>query len=234
MDEAEFMVEYALFIEILDLNNQFTYIANQYAVGAEMGYMEEVNEEEDMLRSTQRREKLVELPDEGGQKEKRNSRVYINYLEIKPIKVIISVSLEHSKDEEIKLNLIGILRYIPFGIENAIVEIPSYQYTYIFYEQDELQKKFTKYYMQSAYNQILRNVGSYDLLFPIKLLTGLSIGVKNIFYDPFYELVRKKEIKAVGIAFCEGLLNLIVFLLSFLVKMVSLLFKIVAAASFDQ
>ena len=69
---------------------------------------------------------------------------------------------------------------------------------------------------------------------PIKLLTGLGTGVKNIFYDPFYELVRKKEIKAGGKAFCEGLISLIVFLITFLIKLISLVFKIISMLSFDQ
>lgn len=42
-------------------------------------------------------------------------------MEIKPLKMTISVYLDHSSSEDVQINLIGILRYIPFGIENAII-----------------------------------------------------------------------------------------------------------------
>lgn len=35
----------------------------------------------------------------------------------------VSVSLDHNTSENVQLGLIAILRYIPFGIENAIIEI---------------------------------------------------------------------------------------------------------------
>ena len=146
----------------------------------------------------------------------------------------ISVSLEHNKDEQIKLDLIGVLRYIPFGIENAIIEIPSYQYSHIFYDQEEVKKKFSRYYMRTIQNSLLSNAGSYELLMPITLVGGLGTGVKNIFYDPFYELVTKKEIKAVGKTLCEGLISLFVFLLTFIIKFISMIFKIIAFITFDQ
>lgn len=46
--------------------------------------------------------------------------------------------------------------------------------------------------MQSIQYQILYNAGSYDMLAPLKLIEGVGVGVKNIFYDPFYEFVKKK------------------------------------------
>lgn len=47
----------------------------------------------------------------------------------------ISVYLEHNEDEEVKINAISILRYIPFGVENAIIKIDSYLYFHVFYDQ---------------------------------------------------------------------------------------------------
>jgi hypothetical protein len=47
--------------------------------------------------------------------------VYINYLEIKPIKMTVSVYLQHNSEENVTMNIISVVRYIPFGIENAIL-----------------------------------------------------------------------------------------------------------------
>ena len=35
----------------------------------------------------------------------------------------LSISLDRNKDEELQTDLIGILRFIPFGIDNAIIKI---------------------------------------------------------------------------------------------------------------
>lgn len=40
--------------------------------------------------------------------------------------------------------------------------------------------------------QILYNAGSIQIFAPIQLVQGLGIGVKNIFYNPFYEFVQSK------------------------------------------
>jgi hypothetical protein len=69
---------------------------------------------------------------------------------------------------------------------------------------------------------------------PIQLVGGVGNGVKQIFYDPIYELVRRKEIKAVGKTFCEGILSFIVFLVKFFFKLINLAFKILAVFTFDQ
>jgi hypothetical protein len=69
---------------------------------------------------------------------------------------------------------------------------------------------------------------------PIQLVGGVGNGVKQIFYDPIYELVRKKEIKAVGKTFCEGILSFILFLVKFFFKLINLAFKILAVFTFDQ
>ena len=44
----------------------------------------------------------------------------------------------------------------------------------------------TNYYYNSIYYQVLYNAGSYDMLAPFQIITGVGAGVKNIFYDPFY------------------------------------------------
>lgn len=64
-----------------------------------------------------------------------NPQVYINVLDLKPLKMTISVYLTHNENEEVKVNAISILRYIPFGVENAIINIDSYEYFHIFYDQ---------------------------------------------------------------------------------------------------
>ena len=87
--------------------------------------------------------------------------------------------------------------------------------------------------MRSIRNQVLVNAGSYDMFVPIQLVQGLGVGVKNIFYDPIYEFVQKKEIKAVTKTCLEGLISLIVFLLSFFIKIINLIFKFLAAITFD-
>ena len=46
--------------------------------------------------------------------------------------------------------------------------------------------------MRQAKNQIFKNAGSYDMFVPIQLIGGVGNGVKQIFYDPIYELMRKK------------------------------------------
>ncbi len=69
---------------------------------------------------------------------------------------------------------------------------------------------------------------------PIQLVGGLGNGVKKIFYDPIYELVKKKEIKAVGKTFCEGILSFIIFLFGFLIKLINVIFKMLDFFTFDQ
>lgn len=91
-----------------------------------------------------------------------------------------------------------------------------------------------KFYTKQAWNQIYKNAGSYDMLLPIQFIGGVGNGVKKIFYDPIYELVRKKEIKAVGKSFAEGLLSFIAFLVNFFLKLINLAFKILALFTFDQ
>ena len=102
----------------------------------------------------------------------------------------VSVNMEHSEENE--KNYIGVFRYIPLGVENAIIEIDSFTFFHVFFDQEQLTRLLTSYYMQSIQYQILYNAGSYDMLAPLKLIEGVGVGVKNIFYDPFYEFVKKK------------------------------------------
>lgn len=72
----------------------------------------------------------------------------------------------------------------------------------MFYGTDELQQQLLKFYQKQAWNQIYRNAGSYEMFVPIQLIGGVGNSVKKIFYDPFYEFVKKKEIQAVGKMIC--------------------------------
>ena len=139
---------------------------------------------------------MVEKKD--GQKKQIDQQLYINYMQIKPIKMTISVSLERGQDEEIQTGVIGILRFIPFGIDNAILQIDSFLSYHIFYDSKQITENLKSYYYSEARKQILLNAGSYDILAPIQLVKGLGMGMKNIFYDPFYEFVKKKEIQALS------------------------------------
>ena len=113
------MIEAALFFQLLDMKASFDGIKNQYAMG---GFSE-----------SESSAKLVVFEEE--KKPAYNPQVYINTLDLKPLKMTISVYLEHNENEDIKLDAISILRYIPFGVENAIIKIDSYLYFHIFYDQ---------------------------------------------------------------------------------------------------
>lgn len=117
MDEAEVMVEAALFLKMFGLKKNYDHVTNQYAVGAKMS-----EKDQELLLSNQGYLRQVQLVNiEEGSEEKNNPQVYINYLEIKPIKMTVSVYLQHNSEENVKMNIISIVRYIPFGIENAIL-----------------------------------------------------------------------------------------------------------------
>lgn len=59
-------------------------------------------------------------------------QVYINFIEIKPLKMTVSVNMEHSEENE--KNYIGVFRYIPLGVENAIIEIDSFTFFHVFFD----------------------------------------------------------------------------------------------------
>ena len=68
----------------------------------------------------------------------------------------------------------------------------------------------------------------------IDLVKGLGIGVKNIFYDPIYEFASNKDIKNTTSTLIEGLFSLVLFIISFFVKIANLIFKIFATCTFDS
>lgn len=88
---------------MLGFKKGFDYVSNQYAVRG------------NQIKSSEMRDTLIGLKNVQ-EKEKKNPYVFINYLDIKPMKITLSVFLDHDAHEDIHLNLIGILRYIPFGI----------------------------------------------------------------------------------------------------------------------
>ena len=94
MDEAEVMVEAALFLKMFGLKKNYDHVTNQYAVGAKMS-----EKDQELLLSNQGylRQVLLVNIDEGSE-EKNNPQVYINYLEIKPIKMTVSVYLQHNSE----------------------------------------------------------------------------------------------------------------------------------------
>lgn len=89
------MVEAALFLKMFGLKKNFDHVTNQYAVGAKMA-----DRDQELVQSNQGYVRPVQLVniEESQQKEKSNPQVYINYLEIKPIKMTVSVYLEHNSE----------------------------------------------------------------------------------------------------------------------------------------
>lgn len=87
------MVEAALFLKMFGLKKNFDHITNQYAVGAKMS-----ERDQELIHNNNGYEMPVHLVNiENAQpSEKSNPQVYINYLEIKPIKMTVSVYLEHN------------------------------------------------------------------------------------------------------------------------------------------
>lgn len=81
--------------------------------------------------------------------------------------------------------------------------------------------------------QILRNAGSYDLLVPLKIIGGVGVGAKNIFYDPIYTLFTKKDIKSSSSKVLEGCVSLITTFVEVLFKFINVIFKFLAFLTFD-
>jgi hypothetical protein len=82
--------------------------------------------------------------------------------------------------------------------------------------------------------QILFNSGSIQILAPLQLVKGLGIGVKTIFYNPFYEFAQSKEIKNFTSTFIEGLISFLIFVFSMGFKFLNIIFKFIAFFSFDR
>ena len=75
------MIEAALFFQLLDMKASFDGIKNQYAVG---------------FSASEGSAKLVLFEEE--KKPAYNPQVYINTLDLKPLKMTISVYLEHNEN----------------------------------------------------------------------------------------------------------------------------------------
>ena len=90
------------------------------------------------------------------------------------------------------------MRRASMAVENAIIEVDSYMFHHVFMEGPRLSATLQEYYFYELKKQILWNAGSIKILTPIQLVKGLGIGVKNIFYNPFYEFVNTQEIKSFG------------------------------------
>lgn len=59
------------------------------------------------------------------------SQVYMNFMEIKPIKMTVSVSFDANIKGEFEPNWINFLALIPSGVENAIIAVDSYIFHHI-------------------------------------------------------------------------------------------------------
>lgn len=81
--------------------------------------------------------------------------------------------------------------------------------------------------------QILYNAGSIQILAPIQLVKGLGVGVKSIFYNPFYEFAQSKEINKLTSTFFEGIISFFVLLFSLGFQLLNALFKFIAFFTFD-
>lgn len=125
------------------------------------------------------------------------------------------------------------LNYLPVGVENAIITIDSYMFHHIYQDKDQVMKQIREFYAGQLTKQVLVNAGNLQFLVAIDLVKGLGIGVKNIFYDPIYEFASKKDIKDTTSTLVEGLFSLVLFIISILVKILNLLFKMIAAFTFD-
>ena len=88
--------------------------------------------------------------------------------------------------------------------------------------------------MYELKKQILWNAGSIKILAPIQLVKGIGIGVKNIFYNPFYEFVNTQEIDNFGATMLEGVVSLLIFLLTLGFQVINGAFSFIAFFTFDK
>jgi len=82
--------------------------------------------------------------------------------------------------------------------------------------------------------QIIYNTGSIQFLAPLQLIQGLGVGVKNIFYNPFYELVSKQEVQSFASALLEGFISLVIYLFTKGFQFISIIIKLTAFLTFDR
>jgi hypothetical protein len=114
LDEAELMVEASLFPKLMDLKKYIDQIQDNYRL------------------EQPSKVKLSSVEHEGKLSEQRK-QFYINLLEIKPIKMTVSVNFE-SETAYYSSTLMNFLTMIPTGVENAIIEIDSYIFHHVFLE----------------------------------------------------------------------------------------------------
>lgn len=82
--------------------------------------------------------------------------------------------------------------------------------------------------------QIVYNAGSIQFFAPLQLIQGLGIGVKNIFYNPFYELVSTQEVQSFASTFLEGFITFLLYILTKCFLFLSIIVKTIAFLSFDR
>jgi hypothetical protein len=167
------------------------------------------------------------------QKKPKPKRIYINFLEIKPIKMTISVNFESTEADSTSA-LMNFLTIIPAGVENAIITIDSYMFHHVFLEEELIKKTLKEYYLSEMKKQIVYNAGSIQFFAPLQLIQGLGIGVKNIFYNPFYELVSTQEVQSFASTFLEGFITFLLYILTKCFLFLSIIVKTIAFLSFDR
>lgn len=163
-----------------------------------------------------------------------SKEVYINYLNIEPIKITMSVSWSEDIESEVKGYGLGFLGRLPFGIESATIQLNSFTSYHVFEKRNVLLTRVLKYYLDGAIFQVLNNAGSYDLLAPLRIINGVGEGARNIFYEPIYTLYKKKEVKATASKFFEGCVIFLVFLLKFFFKLIDVLFRLFSFFTIDS
>lgn len=124
--------------------------------------------------------------------ESNRREIYINYLNIEPIKIIASITWNFNSEEEFRGGALDFLRILPFGIKDAVIQLKSFTTYHVFEKRQALMNRILRYYRQSIIVQAVRNAGSFELLAPLKIINGIGEGARNIFYEPMYTLYRKR------------------------------------------
>lgn len=104
----------------------------------------------------------------------------------------------------------------------------------MFLEEELIKKTLKEYYLSEMKKQIVYNAGSIQFFAPLQLIQGLGIGVKNIFYNPFYELVSTQEVKSFASNFLEGFITFVLYIVTKGFQFMSIVFKIISFLSFDR
>ncbi|MBS1889843.1 MAG: hypothetical protein JST59_00990 [Actinobacteria bacterium] len=100
--------------------------------------------------------------------------IYINYFNIEPIKITVSVNWSEDIEQEVKGYGLGFLGRLPFGIESAVIRLHSFTSYHVFEKRNVLINRVLRYYLDGAIFQVLNNAGSYDLLAPLRIINGLG------------------------------------------------------------